>query len=139
VHHVRLVYALFFQDIPSFSPQKFHSCIFFKFAKMSRLFSYFLFPRAIAYCYDAACNTIIIVHFQATYNCCIIILLAESKIIHMIDNTQITNKMHVNVYDVLYTLYSHQHISAAIAAICKVILLQEHKGTNEVSCADVTP
>jgi hypothetical protein len=31
--------------------------------------------------------------------------------------------MHFNVYDVFYSLYSHQHVSAAIAAIFRVILL----------------
>jgi len=35
--------------------------------------------------------------------------------------------MHFNVYDVFYSLYSHQHVSAATAAIFRVILLQEYK------------
>ena len=36
--------------------------------------------------------------------------------------------------------YSHQHVSAAIAAIFRmVLLLKEHKGTNVVSCVAVTP
>ena len=34
---------------------------------------------------------------------------------------------------------THQHVSAAIVAIFIVILLQEHKGTNVVSCVAVTP
>jgi len=44
------------------------------------------------------------------------------------------------VYDVFYSLYSQQHVSAAIAAIFRVILLlQQYSGTNEVSCVAVTP
>jgi len=30
--------------------------------------------------------------------------------------------MHFNIYDVFDSLYSHQHASAGIAAICRVIL-----------------
>jgi hypothetical protein len=33
---------------------------------------------------------------------------------------------------------SHQHVSAAIEAIFRVILLQEYKSTNVVSCEAVT-
>ena len=47
--------------------------------------------------------------------------------------------MHINVYDVLYSQCSHQHISAAIVAIFRVILLQECKGTTVVSCVIGTP
>jgi len=32
--------------------------------------------------------------------------------------------MHFNVYDVFYSLRSQQHVSAAIAAIFRVLLLQ---------------
>jgi hypothetical protein len=51
--------------------------------------------------------------------------------------------MHFNAYDVFYTQWSHQHVSAAIAAIFKVILLlllllRESKGTNVFSCVAVT-
>jgi len=43
--------------------------------------------------------------------------------------------MHCNVYDVFYLLYSHQQV----AAIFKVMLLsQQYKGTNVVSCVAVT-
>jgi hypothetical protein len=35
--------------------------------------------------------------------------------------------------------YSHQYVSAAITVIFRVILLQEYKGTNVVSCDAVTP
>jgi len=36
--------------------------------------------------------------------------------------------------------YSHQHVSAAITVILRVvILLQEYKDTNVVSCVAVTP
>jgi len=47
--------------------------------------------------------------------------------------------MHISVYDVFYSLYSHQHVSAALAAIFRVLILQEHKGTHVVSCVTVTP
>ena len=45
--------------------------------------------------------------------------------------------MHFNVYDVFYSQFSHQHVSTAIAAIFRVILLKEHKGTNLFSCTVV--
>jgi len=36
--------------------------------------------------------------------------------------------MHYNVYDVFYSLHSHQHVSAAIAPIFRVmLLLHEYK------------
>jgi hypothetical protein len=54
-------------------------------------------------------------------------------------NISVTNKLHFNVYDVFYSINSHQHVSAAIAAIFRVILLKEHKGTNVVTCFAVTP
>jgi len=48
--------------------------------------------------------------------------------------------MYFNVYYVLYSLNSHQYVSAAIAAIFSVkLLLQEYKRINLVSCAAVTP
>jgi len=47
--------------------------------------------------------------------------------------------MHFNDYDVFYSQFSHQHVSVAIAAIFRVILLQEFKGTNLVICIVVTP
>jgi hypothetical protein len=40
--------------------------------------------------------------------------------------------MHFNVREVFYSLNSHQHVSTAISAIFKVILLQEYKSTNVV-------
>jgi len=48
--------------------------------------------------------------------------------------------MHYNVYDVFSSQYSHQHISAAIAAIFSVMLLlqQHNECTNTVSCVAVT-
>jgi hypothetical protein len=55
-------------------------------------------------------------------------------------NIQITNKMHLNVHDVFYSLYLHQHVSAVIAAIFRLmLLLQKHNCTNAVSCVAVTP
>ena len=43
--------------------------------------------------------------------------------------------MHFNVCDVLYSHSSHQHVSAAITAISRVILLlEEYKDTKVVSC-----
>jgi len=47
--------------------------------------------------------------------------------------------MHFNVYGVFYSPNSHQHVSVAIAAIFSVILLQQYKGTNVVSCVTVIP
>ena len=55
-------------------------------------------------------------------------------------------KIHFNGYDVFYSLYSHQYISAVIAAIFRVLLLllllllllQEYKDTNVVNSVDVT-
>jgi len=35
--------------------------------------------------------------------------------------------MHFNIYDLFYSQFPHQHVSAAIAAICRMILLQEYK------------
>jgi hypothetical protein len=41
---------------------------------------------------------------------------------------------------VLYSLYSREHGSAAIAAIFRVMLiLQAHESTNVVSCVNITP
>jgi len=48
--------------------------------------------------------------------------------------------MHSNVYHVLYSQCSHQHVSAAAAAIFSVMLLLQHyKGTDAVSCVTGTP
>ena len=48
--------------------------------------------------------------------------------------------MQFNVYDVFYSPNSHKHISAAIVAIFRVVLLlQQYKGTNVISCVAVTP
>jgi len=58
--------------------------------------------------------------------------------ITQIHNIHITNKMHFNIYDVFYSLYSHQHVSAAFAAIFRVMLLQEYNATNVVSWV-ITP
>ena len=44
--------------------------------------------------------------------------------INQVHNVHITNKMHFNVYDVSHSIYSHQHVSADIAAIFRVILLK---------------
>jgi len=46
--------------------------------------------------------------------------------------------MHFNDYSVFYSVNSRQHVSATIAAIFSVILLQQYKGTNEVSSVTVT-
>jgi hypothetical protein len=37
--------------------------------------------------------------------------------------------MHCNVYNIFYSLYSHQHVSTAIAAIFRAMLLKEYKVT----------
>ena len=48
--------------------------------------------------------------------------------------------MHVNIYVAFYSHYSHQHVSAGISAICRVMfLLQEYKSTNVASCVTITP
>jgi hypothetical protein len=53
---------------------------------------------------------------------------------------QITNKIHFSIYHIFYSINSHQHVSAAIPAIFRVmLLLVEYKGTNVVSCVAVTP
>jgi hypothetical protein len=44
-------------------------------------------------------------------------------------NILTTNRMHLNVYDVFESHFSHQHFSAAIVAIFRVKLLQEYKCT----------
>ena len=49
------------------------------------------------------------------------------------------HKIHFNVHNVFHSLNSHQHVSAVIAAIFRVmLLLQQYKGTNVVSCVSVT-
>ena len=53
--------------------------------------------------------------------------------IKQIHNVKITKKMHFNVCDVVSSQFSHEHVSAAIPATFRVILLQEHKGTNVAS------
>jgi len=40
--------------------------------------------------------------------------------------------MHFSVYNVFYLLNSHQLVSAAVASIFRVTLLQEYKDTNVV-------
>jgi len=47
--------------------------------------------------------------------------------------------MNFNVDDIFYSQLSHQHISAAITAIFRVILLKEYNGTNVVSCVAIAP
>jgi hypothetical protein len=55
--------------------------------------------------------------------------------INQIHRTSTTNKMHFSVYGVFYSQNSHQHVSAGIIAIFRVILLlQEYKCTTLVSC-----
>jgi len=47
--------------------------------------------------------------------------------------------MHFNISDVFYSKCSHQHISAGIQAIFKVMLLfHEYRRTNVVSCVTIT-
>jgi len=47
--------------------------------------------------------------------------------------------MHLSVYGVFCSSNSHQHVSAAIVVIFSVmLLLQQYKGTNVVSCVTVT-
>jgi len=47
--------------------------------------------------------------------------------------------MDYNVYHVFYSQFSHQHVSAATAAIFRMMsLLQEYKRTYVVSCVVIT-
>ena len=46
--------------------------------------------------------------------------------------------MHFNIYNVFYSKCSHQHVSAAITAFFRVMLmLQKYKSTNVVNCVTV--
>ena len=47
--------------------------------------------------------------------------------------------MHCNVNDLLYSQCSHQHVSAAAVAIFGMLLLQEYRDSNVVSCVVLTP
>ena len=38
------------------------------------------------------------------------------------------------MYYVVYSQFFHQYVSVGIAAIVRVMLLQEYKGTNVVNC-----
>jgi hypothetical protein len=52
---------------------------------------------------------------------------------------QITNEIHFSVYDVFYSLNSHKHVLATVAAIFRVILLLlEYIDINVVSCNNIT-
>ena len=65
-------------------------------------------------------------------------------VIRDIYNIQTTNKLRINVYNVFYSQYPHQHVSAAIGVILRVILvlslllllllLLQHNGIDVVSC-----
>ena len=47
--------------------------------------------------------------------------------------------MYFSVYNVFYSINCHQHVSAAIAAVFRVmLLLQEYEGTNAVRCNSIT-
>jgi len=57
-----------------------------------------------------------------------------------IHNIQITNKIHFNVRNVFYSQCSYQHVLPVVMAILKMmLLLQEYKGANVISCVTVTP
>jgi hypothetical protein len=47
--------------------------------------------------------------------------------------------MHFNVYDVFYSQFSQQHVSAEIAGMFRIKLLQNYKSTSAVSYVVVTP
>ena len=58
---------------------------------------------------------------------------------NQISNTQTSNKNTLIFHYTLYSQYSHQYVSAAMAVIYRVmLLLQEYKGTNVASCVAVT-
>ena len=73
---------------------------------------------------------------------------ARTKCPVLFHSVQITNKMHCNVCGIFYSLYSHQHISNAIAAIFRTMLLKNTKSyvatesANHIctlhSCNDIT-
>jgi hypothetical protein len=49
-------------------------------------------------------------------------------------------KMLFNIYDVFYSQCSHQHVSAGIPDILRVVLiLQESKRTTVVNCVTIIP
>jgi len=48
--------------------------------------------------------------------------------------------MQCKVYDVFYSHTSHQHVLAATETIfIMMLIIQEYKGTNVISCITVTP
>jgi len=56
----------------------------------------------------------------------------------LVHNVPITKKMNLKEYYELYSQFSHQYVSVGIAAIFKIVLLQDYKSTNVVSCVAVT-
>ena len=48
--------------------------------------------------------------------------------------------MHFNIYGVFYSQCSHQHVSAGIQAVFRVmLLLQEYKLANLGNCVSISP
>jgi hypothetical protein len=48
--------------------------------------------------------------------------------------------MHLNIYYLFHSQFSHQHVSAGIPVFFRVVLLlQEYKRTSLVNCVTITP
>ena len=62
-----------------------------------------------------------------------------SSVNNLVHSVPITKKITLKEYDELYSRFSHQYVSVGIAAIFKIVLLQDYKSTNVVSCVAVTP
>ena len=62
-----------------------------------------------------------------------------SSVNNQVHNVPITKKMNLKEYDELYSQFSHQYVSVGIAATFKIVLIQDYKSTNVVSCVAVSP
>jgi len=63
----------------------------------------------------------------------------QSSVNNLVHNVPITKKMNPKEYYELYSRFSHQYVSVGIAAIFKIVLIQDYKSTNVVSCVAVSP
>lgn len=68
-------------------------------------------------------------HVAGGTKCDFMLTEAQTKCPVLFHSIQTTNKMHCNVYGTFYSPYSHQHVSTAIAAIFRAMLLKEYKGS----------
>jgi hypothetical protein len=68
------------------------------------------------------------------------VCVCRHRCIDHIPNLQANNKMNFNVYVVFYSLFSHHHGSAGVSAIFRVmLLLEQYRSTDVVSCVAITP